>query len=202
MTELPTAAGPAQVELTRPRGARALLVLTHGAAGGTAAPDLHAVRDAAVAAGIAVALLTQPYRVAGRRTPPRPDVQDAAWIEAVRALRRARGLAALPLVLGGRSNGARVACRTAAALGACAVVAMAFPLHPPGRPERSRLAELAGAGVPVLVVQGDRDPFGMPPAAPGRETVVILGADHALRRNLPAVASAVLGFVGTVSPSR
>ena len=202
MTELPTAAGPAQVELTRPRDAGALLVLTHGAAGGTAAADLHAVRDAALQARIAVALLTQPYRVAGRRTPPLPDAQDAAWIEAVRAVRRGRGLAALPLVLGGRSNGARVACRTAAALDAAAVVALAFPLHPPGKPERSRLSELAGAGVPVLVVQGDRDPFGRPPAAPGRQVVVVPGADHALRRDLPAVAAAVVEFVRGVSRSR
>ena len=188
-----------RVDLDRPRGAGALLVLTHGAGGGVATPDLSAVRDAAVAAGVAVALVTQPYRVAGRRTPPRPGPQDAAWIALVTALRRRRGLAALPLILGGRSNGARVACRSAAALGAAGVVALAFPLHPPGRPDRSRLDELELPRMPVLVVQGERDPFGVPPAAPGRQLVVLPGADHALRRGTAEAAAAVTGFVTSVA---
>jgi predicted alpha/beta-hydrolase family hydrolase len=194
-----TDAGPAEIELTRPRGARALVVLTHGAVGGTNAPDLLAVRDAAVAEGVAVALLTQPFRVAGRRTPPRPEAQDAAWLQAVTALRRHRSLRALPLVPGGRSNGARVACRTAAAVGARAVIALAFPLHVPGRPEKSRLGELDAAGVPVLVVQGDRDAFGMPPPGPDREVVVIAGADHSLKRRLADVAAAVVAFLRPIS---
>ncbi|TAM92852.1 MAG: alpha/beta hydrolase, partial [Jatrophihabitans sp.] len=123
-----TDAGPAEAELVRPRSASALLVLTHGAAGRADSADLVAVRDAAVAGGTAVALLTQPFRVAGRRTPPAPAAQDEAWVQAVTGLRRHRGLARLPLVLGGRSNGARVACRTADRLGAVGVVALAFPL--------------------------------------------------------------------------
>lgn len=197
-----TDAGPAEVELTKPRDPQALLVLTHGAAGGTQSPDLLAVRDAAVLDGIAVALLTQPFRVAGRRTPPKPEAQDAAWVQAVSALCRRRGLAPLPLVLGGRSNGARVACRTAGRLHATSVVALAFPLHVPGKPEKSRLDELEAAAAPVLVVQGDRDAFGMPPPGTNREVVVIAGADHGLQRGLPEIANAVVEFVRTVSASR
>jgi predicted alpha/beta-hydrolase family hydrolase len=194
--EIATPSGPAVAELERPpEGARALLVLTHGAGGGVETGDISAVRTAALKSGIAVARLTQPYRVAGRRSPPAPAKQDEAWLAAIATLRRRRGLGTLPLVVGGRSNGARVACRTAVASGAVGVVALAFPLHPPGRPENSRLAELDGAGVPVLVVQGDRDPFGMPPAGPDREVLVIGGADHSLKRELGTVASAVTAFV-------
>jgi predicted alpha/beta-hydrolase family hydrolase len=181
--EIATDAGLAWADLDRPRAARCLLVLTHGAGAGVETADLLAVRDAAVAAGIAVALITQPFRVAGRRTPPAPKPQDRAWLQVVDALRRRRGLAALPLIVGGRSNGARVACRTAADTAAKAVVALAFPLHPPGKPEKSRLDELAAVNVPVLVVQGDRDAFGMPPAGVGRQVVVIPGADHSLKRD-------------------
>jgi predicted alpha/beta-hydrolase family hydrolase len=193
--EIATAAGPARVALDRPRGAGALLVLTHGAGADVRTADLVAVRDAAVAAGIAIALVNQPYRVAGRRTPPKPGPQDAAWLEIVTALGRRSALRGLPLVVGGRSNGARVACRTAAASGAVGVVALAFPLHPAGKPEKSRLDELAGAGVPTLVVQGDRDPFGLPPRGRNRKVVVIAGADHALKKDPVAVAAAVTAFV-------
>ncbi len=143
--------------------------------------------------------ITQPYRWARRASPPVPKTQDAAWLAALAAVRSRRGYGALPLVVGGRSNGARVACRTAVASGAAGVVALAFPLHPPGRPEASRLAELDAAGVPVLVVQGDRDPFGMPPPGPDREVMVIAGADHSLKRELTSVASAVTGFVTSVA---
>lgn len=193
--EIATAAGPARVALERPRGAGALLVLTHGAGADFGTADLVAVRDAAVAAGIAVALVNQPYRVAGRRTPPKPGPQDAAWLEIVSALRRRSALRGLPLVVGGRSNGARVACRTAGASGALGVVALAFPLHVPGKPEKSRLDELAGTGVPTLVVQGDRDPFGMPPRGRNRKVVLIAGADHALKKDPGAAAVAVVAFV-------
>jgi uncharacterized protein len=194
--EIPTASGAAVVEVDRPRGpARALLVLTHGAGGGVDTPDLLAIRAAALKAGIAVARVLQPYRVAGRRSPAAPDKQDAGWLETVAAIRRRRGFAALPMVVGGRSNGARVACRTAVASGAVGVLALAFPLHPPGRPESSRLPELDGAGVPVLVVQGDRDPFGLPEPAADREIVVVPGADHSLKRDPPAVAAAALAFL-------
>jgi predicted alpha/beta-hydrolase family hydrolase len=147
--------------------------------------------------------VTQPYRVAGRRTPAPAARLDEAWLAAVAALRARRGLARLPLVSGGRSSGARVACRTAAAAGAAGVVALAFPLHPPGRPQVSRLEELELPRVPVLVVQGDRDPFGMPSAAPGRQIVVVAGADHALRRGTRAVGDAVVRFVtSTVASAR
>jgi hypothetical protein len=190
----------AEVELDRPRGASALLVLTHGAGGGVATRDVLAVRDAATAAGIAVALVTQPYRVAGRRTPPAPGPQDAAWLDVIAALRKRRGLARLPLFVGGRSNGARLAARTADRVGATGVVAMAYPLHPPGKPERSRLDELETATCPVLVVQGDRDPFGMPPAAPGRTVEVIAGADHALRKELARIAALIVSFVTSTAP--
>jgi len=194
--EIRTPAGPAMAEIDRPREpARALLVLTHGAGGGVESTDLVAIRGAAVKSGIAVVRLTQPYRVAGRSSPAAPAKQDEAWLAAIAALRRRKALAGLPLVVGGRSNGARVACRTAVASGAAAVVALAFPVHPPGRPENSRLPELDGAGVPVLVVQGDRDPFGMPPPGSDREVVVIEGADHSLKREVPRIAQAVVAFV-------
>ncbi len=170
-------------------------MLTHGAGGGVDTADVRAVCRAALAADIATARVTQPYVVAGRRTPPVPVKQDEAWLAIVAALRRRRTLAGLPLVVGGRSNGARVACRTAHASGARAVVALAFPLHPPGRPDNTRLPELEAAGVPVLVVQGERDPFGMPPAGPDRELVVIPGADHGLKRDTAAIAAAVTRFV-------
>jgi predicted alpha/beta-hydrolase family hydrolase len=183
------------IDLDRPREATGLLVLTHGAAGGVESIDVLAVRSAALTAGIAVALVTQPFRVAGRTAPPKPGPQDDAWLGMLTALRRRRGLASLPLITGGRSNGARVACRTATAVGAAAVVALAFPLHPPGHPEKSRLDELALPTVPVLVVQGDRDAFGMPPKGRGRRVVVVPGADHGLRKDPAAVARAVVQFV-------
>jgi predicted alpha/beta-hydrolase family hydrolase len=194
--EIPTPGGPARADIDRPKGdLRALLVLTHGASGGADTADLRAVCAAAHAAGIATVRVTQPFVLAGRRSPPVPDKQDDAWLAIVGGLRRRRGFARVPLVVGGRSNGARVACRTAVTSGALAVVALAFPLHPPGRPENSRLSELDSAGVPVLVVQGDRDPFGMPPAGAGREIVVIPGADHGLKRATGMVAAAVVDFV-------
>lgn len=198
--EIETVGGTAWADLERPRGTRALLVLTHGAGAGVETPDLLAVRDAAVGAGLAVALVTQPYRVAGRRTPPQPGPQDTAWLHIVSALRKRRGLGALSLILGGRSNGARVACRTARNCGAAAVVALAFPLHPPGRPEKSRLDELAGTGVKTLVVQGERDPFGLPPRGRGRRIVVVPGADHTLKKDPTAVATAVIAFVTSLAP--
>ncbi len=187
--------GDGWVDLDRPKNPKALVALTHGAGGGVATKDVLAVRDAVLEAGGVVALVTQPFRVAGRRTPPAPGPQDAAWTGMLRALRKRRGLAGLPLFVGGRSNGARVACRTADALGAVGVVGLAFPLHPPGRPEKSRLDELELPSCPVLVVQGDRDPFGMPPAGPGRSVEVIAGADHNLRSSTAHVAEIVVRFV-------
>jgi predicted alpha/beta-hydrolase family hydrolase len=158
------------------------------------ARDLVTVRDVAVGLGMAVARVTQPYRVAGRRAPAPAPRLDEAWIAAVAAVRRRRGLAGVPLVVGGRSSGARVACRTAAVCGADAVLALAFPVHPPGKPDASRLDELDGVTVPVLVIQGDRDPFGMPPGRRGRRVVVVAG-DHSLGRDSAAVAAAVSPFL-------
>jgi predicted alpha/beta-hydrolase family hydrolase len=180
--------------IDRPTGrARGLIVLGHGASGGVDAVDLVAVRDAAVAAGLVVARVLQPYRVQGRKLPPSAPVLDAAWIETVTAVRRSVGRT-LPLVLGGRSAGARVACRTAAALDAAGVLALAFPLHPPGRPERSRADELDPAR-PTLVINGDRDPFGIPEPS-GKVTVVVREGDrHDLRRDPAGVAEVAVDWV-------
>jgi predicted alpha/beta-hydrolase family hydrolase len=178
------AAGPAI-----PASPGFLLVLTHGAGGGAGTPDLLAARGAAAKLGGTVALVTQPYRVRGARAPGSAARQDAAWLEIISAL-RAR-YAGLPLIQGGRSNGARVACRTARAAGALAVLALAFPLHPPGRPERSRAAELREAGTHVLAVSGDRDAFGVPASADASKVVVLPGETHALSGNPAAVAAAV-----------
>ena len=175
-----TSSGPARVELDQPADPAFLLVLTHGAGGGVNSPDLVAARDAGLQLGGAVARVLQPYLVRGARAPGSPARQDAAWLELIQALRSE--FPALPLVPGGRSNGARLACRTARAAGAQAVVALAFPLHPPGRPERSRAAELRQAGVPVLVVNGDRDPFGVPDSADASRVIVLPGETHALSR--------------------
>lgn len=185
-----TSRGPAGVELTRPeRAATAVLALGHGAGGDVTAPDLQAVRRAALDAGVAVAMITQPYRIAGRRSPAPAGHLDEAWLAAVGSLP-----SELPLIVGGRSSGARVACRTAATLGAAGVLALAFPLHPPGRPERSRLAELPD-GVPTLVLNGDRDPFGIPPERPGIEVVVLPGETHDLKKNTEALAAAAVDWL-------
>ncbi|GAA5050394.1 alpha/beta hydrolase [Thermocatellispora tengchongensis] len=188
-----TAHGPAAVELDEVAEPRLLLVLTHGSAGGVDAPDLLAVRDAALKAGMAVARVTQPFRLAGRRAPGPAARQDEAWAEIVAAV-RAR-FPGVPLAQGGRSNGARVACRTAVAVGADWVVALAFPLHPPGRPERSRADELRGAGVDVLVVNGDRDPFGVPDAADAARLVVLPGEGHDLKKDPARVGEVVTEVV-------
>lgn len=172
-----------------------LLVLGHGAGGSVTTADLTAVAEAALSAGAAVARVTQPYRVAGRRAPAPAIHLDDAWVEVVTELRASSVPANLPLVAGGRSSGARVACRTAAELGAVGVLALAFPLHPPGRPERSRAAELE-TGLPTLVVNGDRDPFGVPVPAEGVRVVVRPGEAHALRGNPPALAAVVCGWLG------
>jgi predicted alpha/beta-hydrolase family hydrolase len=166
-----------------------LLVLTHGSGGGPESADLLAVRNAVAPLGAAVALVTQPYRVKGHRAPGPPARQDAAWIEIIDALRPTAG-PRVPLVQGGRSNGARVACRTAGTTGARAVLALAFPLHPPGHPEKSRADELSLAGTDVLVINGSRDPFGIPDQAARTRVVVLEGETHALSRN-PREAGAV-----------
>ncbi|MEV4678122.1 MULTISPECIES: alpha/beta family hydrolase [Actinomadura] len=187
--EVTTAHGPAEVVVDEVRDAAFLLVLTHGSNGSVDAPDLLAVREAALGLGGAVARVTQPFRFAGRRAPGAPVRQDEAWLEIVGPLRER--FAGVPLVQGGRSNGARVACRTAAAAGAAGVVALAFPLHPPGKPEKTRVGELRGAGVEVLVVNGDRDPFGVPDAADAAHVVVLAGERHDLNKDPAAVGRAV-----------
>jgi uncharacterized protein len=190
VVELETPHGPARVHLDLQADARGALVLGHGAGGGVAAPDLTAAAGAAKHLGWSVVLVEQPYRVAGRRSPAPATQLDASWT-AVLARLRADELAALPLVAGGRSSGARVACRTSAATGAVGVLCLAFPLQPPGRPDTpSRQPELAAVRVPVLVVQGDRDPFGLPKRGRGRKVVVVPG-DHSLRSATAATAEAV-----------
>ena len=179
--DLDTPVGTASVLLDRPDGPRCLLVLGHGAGGGVTAPDLAAVRDLALSRGVAVVRVAQPYRVAGRRAPAPAHQLDTAWLAVVEALRSRPGFGDLPLIAGGRSSGARVACRTAVAAGAVGLVALAFPLHPPGKPERSRAEELK-TGVPTLVLNGERDPFGIPEAGPGIRVEVLPGADHSLRK--------------------
>ena len=193
--------GPARAHLHPVEQPRAALVLGHGAGGGIAAPDLVAVTTAALAERIAVVLVEQPYRVAGRRSAAPAHQLDAAWVTVVDEL-RAGELAGCSLVVGGRSSGARVACRTADATGAVGVLCLAFPLQPPRRagapPAPSRLAELDAVTVPVLVVQGARDRFGMPPSGKGR-TVVQVSADHALRSDLGAVGTAVQAWLAAVT---
>jgi uncharacterized protein len=187
--EVDTPAGLARAHLRLVDRPRAALVLGHGAGGGVDAPDVVAARDAALGVGVSVALVEQPYRVAGRRAPAPAGQLDVAWATVAKRL-AGEQLRGLPLVVGGRSLGARVACRTAGQLGATGVLCLAFPVHPPGRPEKSRLAELDAVAVKTLVVQGERDPFGIPPPAPRRE-VVLVPADHSLKGGLVAVGDAV-----------
>ncbi len=192
--------GQANVHLQLAAAPRAALVLGHGAGGGVAAPDLVAVTRAALSEGVSVALVEQPYRVAGRRSPAPARQLDAAWTTVVEHL-RAGDLRGLSLVVGGRSAGARVACRTAAATGAVGVLCLAFPLQPPPRAGSAaspdRLPELDSVTVPTLVVQGSRDRFGIPPAAAQR-TVVQVAADHGLKSDLDAVVAAVLNWLPLV----
>lgn len=194
--EIGTSGGLARVELDEPARPAFLLAATHGAGGRVDAPDLLAVCAAAVALDAAVARVTQPYRLRGARAPGSAVRQDAAWLEIIAAL-RAR-IPGIPLVLCGRSNGARVACRTARAAGARAVVALAFPLRPPGRPGASRVAELREAGVPVLVVNGDRDPFGVPAGPDASRIVVMPGETHALSRNPAAVGDVTASWLSEI----
>jgi hypothetical protein len=194
--EIMTGSGTALADVDQVPAPRFMLVLTHGAGAAPGSPDLAAAGAAARALGGLVIRVTQPYRVRGARAPGSADRQDAAWLEIIEALRGQ--FPGLPLVAGGRSNGARLACRTAGAAGARAVVALAFPLHPPGRPERSRAGELRAAGVPVLVVNGDRDPFGVPAAADASLVVVLPGETHALTRDTNAVKAAVRDWLSEV----
>ena len=178
----------------------AAVILGHGAGGGVTARDLVAVTEAARSVGVSVALVEQPYRVLGRRSPAPARQLDAAWTAVVEHL-RAGELRGLPLVVGGRSSGARVACRTAEGIGAVGVLCLAFPLLPPRRAAAAarpdRLPELEAVTVPTLVVQGARDPFGIPPPAAHR-AVVEVASDHSLRTDLPAVGAAVRAWLPAV----
>jgi uncharacterized protein len=194
--EIMTAAGPARVTLDRLERPAFLLVLTHGAGGAPDTPDVLAVRDAARALGAVTALVTQPYRVRGGRAPGPAEKQDAAWAELVGVLRgETAGDAPLPLVQCGRSNGARVACRTARQVGAAGVIALAFPLHPPGQPGKSRDAELRGAGTSVLVINGARDPFGIPEPDETTSVVILPGETHALSKHPAVIGDAVTAWL-------
>ena len=202
ITETPQ--GDARVHLHAADDPRGALVLGHGAGGGVEAPDLIAATAAARSQGFSVALVEQPYRVAGKRSSPAPKQLDPAWIAVVEDL-MATDFDGLPLVTGGRSAGARVACRTAEATGAAAVLCLAFPLQPPARagkePSPSRLPELEAVKVPMLVVQGEGDRFGIPEPGPSREVARVKG-DHSLRSDPEAVAAAVERWLAALTRKR
>jgi uncharacterized protein len=188
--EIGTPHGTARVHLRQVPDPVGALVLGHGAGGGVESPDLTAAVRAAHGVGASAVLVEQPYRVAGRRSPSPAGQLDVAWLAVIDALRE-KQLRDVPLVAGGRSSGARVACRTAEGTGAVAVLCLAFPLHPPGKagdPSKSRLAELDAVRVPVLVVQGENDPFGMPPPGRNRSIVRVPGT-HSLRSTAPIEAA-------------
>jgi predicted alpha/beta-hydrolase family hydrolase len=194
-----TPLGPARAHLTD-GGTRGTLVLGHGAGGGVESADLLEVATEAASAGWRVVRVEQPWRVAGRKIAPAPPRLDEGW-RAVLAALRADGLLTGPLVLGGRSAGARVACRSAAEQDAAGVLALAFPLHPPGKPEKSRAAELTAVPVPIVVVQGERDAFGRPEdvaavlsGRPGASVYAVPG-DHALKRDVHVVAAAAMSWL-------
>ncbi|MCZ2811131.1 hypothetical protein O2W15_06745 [Modestobacter sp. VKM Ac-2979] len=198
--EVSTPLGPARVHRAEPAGdVRGTLVLGHGAGAGSDSADLLAVSAAACAAGWRVLRVDQPWVVAGRRIAPAPARLDEGWTAVLDAL-RTDGLLTGPLMLGGRSAGARVACRTAAAQGAAGVLALAFPLHPPGKPEKSRAPELQQVAVPLLVVQGATDAFGRPDevvAALAGHPGVVAGVpgDHGLKKDPAAVAGAAVDWL-------
>jgi predicted alpha/beta-hydrolase family hydrolase len=200
-TEHDTPLGPARTHTTDPAGdLRGTLVLGHGAGGGVESADLLAVTTAASADGWRVVRVEQPWRVAGKRIAPAPARLDEAWRAVLDGL-RANGRLTGPLVLGGRSAGARVACRTAAEQEAAGVLALAFPLHPPGKPEKSRAAELTAVPMPLVVVQGETDAFGSPSdvaavlSGQAGASVYAVPGDHSLKRNLDVVAAAALSWL-------
>jgi uncharacterized protein len=197
--EVDTPRGVARAHVHAVADARAALVLGHGAGGGVTARDLVTAADAAAAEGLSVVLVEQPYRVAGRRSPAPAHHLDEAWTAVVDDLCTGE-LLGLPLIVGGRSSGARVACRTAEATGAIGVLCLAFPLQPPRRAGASaapnRLFELDAVTVPTLVVQGTRDAFGMPPGSKLR-TVAHVAADHGLKTDLESVAAAIRAWLRT-----
>ncbi len=178
-----------------PHTPQLVLALGHGAGGGIEARDLSALAAALPAHGVTVALVEQPWRVAGRKLAPAPKTLDIGW----RGLWPALSEPGLPVIAGGRSAGARVACRTARDLGALAVLALSFPLHPPGKPEKSRADELLAAGLPTLVVQGGNDPFGKPVEFPQGlyARVEVPFADHgfAVPKKAPITQESALSVI-------
>ena len=201
--EIETPTGPARAHLRVADAASGALVLGHGAGGGVEAPDLTAAAEAAVSAGLTVALVEQPSRVAGRRSPAPAKRLDEAWMAVLERLSGAE-LEGLPLIVGGRSLGARVACRTVEATAAEAVLCLAFPLIPPRRgdkPPQTRLPELEAVKLPVLIVQGSSDRFGMPPEGPQRKVVEVPG-DHGLKADTGAVGDAVASWLSDLPIGR
>ncbi|HEY3534497.1 MAG TPA: alpha/beta family hydrolase [Pedococcus sp.] len=204
--EVDTPMGPARVHLSRPAQVRGLLVLTHGAGGSLRAPELVLLEQVLPGEGWAVALVEQAWVLAGRKLPPQPPTQDPAWLPVVASLRSGRRRLPGPVVVGGKSNGARVACRTAHESGADAVLCLSFPLHPPGRPEVSRAQELRAPlphGIRLHVVQGDKDPFGTPAEVRAElpDPAMVTGAvgAHAFPKKPMDVLAAVQGFLGTLA---
>jgi predicted alpha/beta-hydrolase family hydrolase len=203
--EIGTPHGPARAHVTEPGGmVRGTLVLGHGAGGGVESVDLVAVTAEAAGAGWRVVRVEQPWRVAGKRIAAAPPTLDEGWRAVLHRLRVDDVLIG-PMVLGGRSAGARVACRTAAEHGAAGVLALAFPLHPPGRPEKSRAAELTAVPVPLVVVQGETDAFGSPTAVAAAldghagASVYAVPGDHSLKKNVDVVAAAALSWLDEVT---
>jgi predicted alpha/beta-hydrolase family hydrolase len=203
LLDIETPHGPARAHVRAAAEPVAALLLSHGAGGSIDAPDLLAAAATALEAGVTVARIEQPYRVAGRRSAAPAHHLDAAWLAVHAALTAPGGpLAGLPILAGGRSSGARVACRTAPAIGAIGVLCLAFPLHPPQRKadaeRKTRLPELELVDDrPVLIVQGERDPFGMPPHG-ARRTVVAIPGDHSLKAGVTAVGPAVAAWLPSV----
>jgi predicted alpha/beta-hydrolase family hydrolase len=204
--EVDTPMGPARVHLSRPAQVRGLLVLTHGAGGSLRAPELVLLEQVLPGQGWAVALVEQAWVLSGRTLPPQPPTQDPAWLPVVASLRSGRRRLPGPVVVGGKSNGARVACRTAHESGADAVLCLSFPLHPPGRPEVSRAQELRAPlphGIRLHVVQGDKDPFGTPAEVRAElpDPAMVTGAvgAHAFPKKPMDVLAAVQGFLGTLA---
>lgn len=182
---VPTPLGDARITRFPATGeCRAAVLLGHGAGGGVEAPDLRALAAELPSSGIGVGLVEQPYRVAGKRLGPAPKTLDVAW-RAVMEWWLAQSSSEVPVIVGGRSAGARVACRTGLETGASGVLALAFPLHPPGKPEKSRADELLGSGLPTLVVQGATDSFGtsaeFPTLPPTHRLVALSAGDHSFK---------------------
>jgi predicted alpha/beta-hydrolase family hydrolase len=200
--EIETPHGPAEVHVDPIEDAIATLVLGHGAGGGVEAPDLLIATKVAAEAGLSVVRVLQPYRVAGRKSAAPAKQLDAAWLAVIAALRADGPVGDGKLIAGGRSSGARVACRTAAEAGADAVLCLAFPLHPPGKaddPTKSRQSELDAVTAPTLVVQGRSDPFGMPVSSrPDHEIVVVTG-NHGLKADGERIADAIRDWLAKVA---